>query len=624
MREQFSVLVISLLFSSSYGQVGQMGPPPGQSGQPWTLAEFDAIDTHLKNIQMYARSLQDIVYQERMKQYPFMPNSTAGQPNMGYSTFANDVINRLTKIEFETGELVTQYPLCPSGGTGGNPYPVIPPNAPPPQNVMIQSETIGNSSSVIVSWDRPNVVGTDVRLDDLQYKVYFAPLDEYGQQTAEAIVFSICSVNQTVASITDLYPRSFYKVSVGTVICSTSESSSGAKSLKTPDIIPSEPTNLRVDGTKPNAIALRWDLPLLMGTLANYTIYVTSENGTGFEVAVDPTQVNAILYDLIEGTRYVISVSAFSDNGESPKSSSIEVMTDVFVPDMPRFFQVIFVNTTSVHLVWEPPNPGAGMIRYYSINYTDSLYSQFFNFKTPNAKITTAIITGLQPATTYYFRAFAHTGRRAGAGSAVIMQDTDITVPTVPRELYAQKAKNDPPRARLQWLPPAKTYGSLKNYSIHWGVKNGATRKEEIEPGLLEWYSDFLDDNTEHEFKLYAQNEKGYGPAATVTHRTPKRDTVVPPNVKVDRKKGKNNETVLVVSWNPITQPGKQVSGFRILYRKFEWVYTGRWSLKEIPDPNARSATIGVENSNYSFIVVVRGYRNPRPNMQVNPPWPGR
>lgn len=84
-------------------------------------------------------------------------------------------------------------------------------------------------------------------------------------------------------------------------------------------------------------------------------------------------------------------------------------------------------------------------------------------------------------------------------------------------------------------------------------------------------------------------------------------DTIVPPNVKVDRRKGLDNTTKLHVTWSPPSQP---VDGYRILYRKFEWVYSGRWQLKEMPDPLARSADIAVKEHNFSYIVVVRGYKN--------------
>ena len=78
----------------------------------------------------------------------------------------------------------------------------------------------------------------------------------------------------------------------------------------------------------------------------------------------------------------------------------------------------------------------------------------------------------------------------------------------------------------------------------------------------------------------------------------------MPPNVTVDRVKGQNNTTMLRVKWDPPLQP---VQGYDILYRKFEWVYSGRWNLKEIADPSALSSEIIVNRPENSFIVVVQG-----------------
>lgn len=81
-------------------------------------------------------------------------------------------------------------------------------------------------------------------------------------------------------------------------------------------------------------------------------------------------------------------------------------------------------------------------------------------------------------------------------------------------------------------------------------------------------------------------------------------ETIVPPNVTVDRVKGDYNTTMLQVRWDPPLHP---VRGYDILYRKFEWVYSGRWQLKEISDPKSLSSEIIVNKPENSFIVVVQG-----------------
>lgn len=55
-----------------------------------------------------------------------------------------------------------------------------------------------------------------------------------------------------------------------------------------------------------------------------------------------------------------------------------------------------------------------------------------------------------------------------------------------------ESSREDPPQYTMRWIPPERTYGALTNYTLHWGVKNGALRKEIIEPNRLRWVSDYL------------------------------------------------------------------------------------------------------------------------------------
>ena len=90
-------------------------------------------------------------------------------------------------------------------------------------------------------------------------------------------------------------------------------------------------------------------------------------------------------------------------------------------------------------------------------------------------------------------------------------------------------------------------------------------------------------------------------------------ETFVPPNVSVRRAQGDYGETVLMVSWD---RPNEYVDGYRILFRKFQWVYSGRWTKLEINNPYQTEVNITVTEPNHSYIVVCRGFRRG----QVGPP----
>ncbi|XP_052675091.1 fibronectin type III domain-containing protein 2-like isoform X2 [Crassostrea angulata] len=550
--------------------------------------KLTAMNGYLKNIIANAQIMQAMVQAELGQN---IPNP---KPNPVYDNFLEAGEMRLQVLEASTAALKTAI------GSPNKNCEVTPP--PPPTNVIAESATMDNVSSIVVRWDPPNPVP-----DNLQYKVYFSAIDESGYQAAGEVVFRICDSTQTSASITDLSPRSRYQVRIGTVAGVVSESSSTPELIETPDIIPSMPTNVIMEAISPNSVALKWAPPDIAGEITEYVIYYMEDGNPPVmtDVVSPPGQYHTV-EDLSEGTRYVMEVAARSNNGEGPKSVPQEVRTIDFNPPHPLNLNCTAVNKTTVILTWEPPVllAGDGIIRGYNINYTDSRYREFYLYKTKDASIATAVIDNLEPATMYYFQASSRTRKTFGGGGAVVMCQTKADAPTAPRNVQLELSRIEPPQLTMRWIPSLHTYGPLKNYTLHWGVKNGALRKELIDPTRLRWISDFLDDDTVHEFKLYAVNDVGFGEPAIQTFKTPKRQTIVPPNVTVDRVKGDYNTTMLQVRWDPPLHP---VQGYDILYRKFEWVYSGRWHLKEINDPTALASEIIVNKPENSFIVVVQG-----------------
>ncbi|KAK3082903.1 hypothetical protein FSP39_008525 [Pinctada imbricata] len=481
-------------------------------------------------------------------------------------------------------------------------------SAPPsPQNVLIQSDTVDNSSSILATWNPPNLYGTQMTQDDVHYKVYFSPSDRTGRPTDGEFIFRICDANYTQASVTDLSPKSYYRIKVATAFCRAVESEGPPTIIKTLDIIPSAPLNLKLEGIKPNAFAISWEPPILKGDITNYTIYVTDGAGEPIIVKIDSSTTIYAIYNLYEGTTYDVRVTASSDNGESPQSAPLEVTTDVFIPNAPRNLRAVNVNLTSVTLDWDPPLPGAGMIRGYQVNYTTN-FRNFQQVDVQDPSVTMATVSNLMPATSYYFQVFATTMKRVGYGSAIIMNKTTANVPTIPMSVRKQLLDKGLQTIKLSWQPPENPYGPITQYILRWGVRGGATRKEVLTPYLLTWDSDLLDDNTTHDFKLSAVNPTGEGKPVSFSIKTEPKDKIIPPNVRV-RRNTTGNVNRLIVTWDT---PKVPVDGFWILYRKFEWVYSGRWQLAEIPDPNAREFVIVVKEKGVSYIVVCKGFRRPQ------------
>lgn len=558
----------------------------------WRQDMFTTAENQLRSIVQNGQTLLDFIYQERQKHGG--GNMTGGSlmsHNVAYSSFINDVETRLADMEQATQELVRIMRTCPDA-------PLAPP---PPTNVIVESTTIDNVSSIVVKWDPPFNPP-----ENMQYKVYFVPVDQNGLQTAGEVVFRICDSTQTIASITDLTPRSRYRIRVGAVAGAVAEGASMPLNVKTPDIIPSRVRNVMVKSSTANTITLMWNPPPVMGDLMSYEIYYEENPVNKIHITVKPPKNMYVIKDLTEGTSYKIQVSAKSDNGEGEKSIPIEGSTQRFIPGAPQAFKGDAINKTAVVVRWAPPppKPGDGIIRGYLINYTDVRYTDVAEHRV-GADVFETVISNLTPAQVYYFRAFAFTHKSVGRGGPVIALETLADVPSPPRQLQIMTIREEPPKIALTWLPPLHTYGNLKNYTLVWGVQNGANRTEYISKTRLEWSSDFLDDDTTHVFRLSAVNKVGLGDAAVTTYMTPKKVPIIPPNVKVARLQLQSNgSTILNVTWS---SPPVSVDGFRILFRKFQLVYSGRWELVEIFDPEARNVEIPLVEPDYPYIVVVRG-----------------
>ena len=108
-----------------------------------------------------------------------------------------------------------------------------------------------------------------------------------------------------------------------------------------------------------------------------------------------------------------------------PPETIFEFSFFISVPRAPQSFKGLALNKTAVRVSWTPPPPnvGDGIIRGYLINYTDVRYTDVSEHRV-SSDVFEAVITGLTPATVYYFRAFAYTQKSVGRGGPVIALET--------------------------------------------------------------------------------------------------------------------------------------------------------------------------------------------------------
>nr|XP_022325620.1 fibronectin type III domain-containing protein 1-like [Crassostrea virginica] len=390
---------------------------------------------------------------------------------------------------------------------------------------------------------------------------------------------------------------------------------------------PSEPRNVQIELSRldPPQLTIYWIPPYdTYGPLTNYTLHWGVKNGALRKEKIEPYRLRWDSDYLDDATDYEFKLFAVNAGGfgEPVIVQFTTPKPEIIVPPNVTVDRLMGPNNTTMERVkWDPPNQP---VEGYTILYRkfEWVYTGRWKLKElndPNALSTEIVVDDPKYSNIVVVRG---TPKRQNSNFPMMGQMNQqmlssfvIQAPSEPRNVQIELSRLDPPQLTIYWIPPYHTYGPLTNYTLHWGVKNGALRKEKIEPYRLRWDSDYLDDATDYEFKLFAVNAEGFGEPVIVQFTTPKRKTIDPPNVTVDRVKGPNNTTMVRVKWDPPNQP---VEGYTILYRKFEWVSTGRWKIKEMNDPNALTTEIVVDEPLYSHIVVVRGTVKPTPSEPRN------
>jgi fibronectin type 3 domain-containing protein len=150
-----------------------------------------------------------------------------------------------------------------------------------------------------------------------------------------------------------------------------------------------------------SGIAVTWT-PSPSGNVAGYHVYYSPYSGYYYwEVSVENTN-QAIIYDLANDSTYYFIVKAvdFAGNESAPSDEAIFTVPPL---QPPVGITSIQQSGQDVSLTWDP-SPSANVIGYYVYYGTDSGYYTGITWVWGT---TQAVITGLEPGTTYYFSVLA-------------------------------------------------------------------------------------------------------------------------------------------------------------------------------------------------------------------------
>ncbi len=234
---------------------------------------------------------------------------------------------------------------------------------------------------------------------------------------------------------------------------------------------PSAPTGLSARAVGQSRIDLAWNRPSNDGgaAITGYRIE-SSPNGTTWSALRSNTGSTATNFShtgLSPASTRHYRVYAINKAGRSSSSNVARATTDATVPDPPTNLAAVADSTSRIDLSWTPPRfDGGASITGYRIQAAETGNGPWSDLVTnTRSASTTYAHTGLEPATTRYYRVAAINSVGRGSESGVAQATTDATVPDPPTNLQA--TTTEPTTIELTWTAPSYDGGApISGYRI--------------------------------------------------------------------------------------------------------------------------------------------------------------
>ncbi|XP_023247522.1 neogenin [Copidosoma floridanum] len=231
-------------------------------------------------------------------------------------------------------------------------------------------------------------------------------------------------------------------------------------------------------------------------------------------------------------------------------------------PSAPRNLSSELVNSRFVVLKWQEPDLPNAEIANYLIYYKQEGFERERIERTPH-KETTVTISGLQPGTSYQFRAVANVSNVFSASSKVLQLTTESepNVPSQPLNLkgWATSSKS----VALTWEEPTVINGRITSYLITYAEGDN----EEVKRNTTNTAYELMDLAPYQEYNIWVQAVNDNGPGAStgeIRVRTYSAPPSSPPNVTVEAA----SSTSVIIRWEPPAEGQNGIiTGYKIRYR---------------------------------------------------------
>jgi len=242
--------------------------------------------------------------------------------------------------------------------------------------------------------------------------------------------------------------------------------------------VPAAPRRLTATANGQSRIDLAWEAPTYDGgaEITGYRIESSANRTTWRTLRSNHSTTSFSNVGLAPATTRYYRVYAVNVAGTGPASNIANATTDATVPGPPTALSASADGTSKIDLSWTAPNyDGGAALTGYRIEYAASGNGPWTNLvANTNSTATTHSDTGLEPATTRYYRVFAINSVGSGRSSGVVRATTDATVPDAPTGLQA--ADISPTQIDLTWTAPAYNGGApITSYQVEVSADAGST-----------------------------------------------------------------------------------------------------------------------------------------------------